>query len=138
MMLAFSGSVLQAQTRYQKPDDFIFDLGSSNNKLKGNLLLSGIYKDDLTQLTYEKYLIALKESEKSSNQGLAEVIRKADQHFFTTKEKSFLIAIYSKEFNLVLFDDAVSQKTDSVVHLPKGGTIPDLSEFAKKSKFFNN
>ena len=136
--MSISGNILQAQRPYQKPDDFIFDLGSSNNKLKGNLLLSGEFKDDLTNLTFEKYLIVLKQSEKSANQGLAEVIRKTDQHFFTTKEKSFLIAVYSKEFNLVLFDDAATQKTDSVIHLQKDGIVPVLSEFAKKSKFFSN
>jgi hypothetical protein len=135
-VFVFCSTISLAQTSGQQPDATLLQIGFSNHKLKGQLSLSENYRNDLTSLTYDAYLKALKENEKSSNQGLAETVRKVDQHYFATKKTSFLIAIYSKEFNMILFDDASGPRTDSVVVLRPGDKVPDLEAFAKKAKFF--
>jgi hypothetical protein len=134
-VLLFAGHYSQAQTYNKKLTEFVFDLSSSNIKLRGQLLQIGEFKGDLSNLTYEKYLTLLKASEKSSNHGITEIIRNADKHFFTTKKGSFLIAIYSKELGVVLFDDANTSKTDSVKTLLNDEKIPELKEFVRKSGF---
>ena len=87
----------QSQTKNKELQEFVIDLSSANTKLKGKLLLFGPYKNDLSSLTYDKYLQLLKENESVSDKGIAEAIRRADQHLFAASKNSFLIAIYSKE-----------------------------------------
>jgi hypothetical protein len=136
--LFFAGNLCQAQTYNKKLTEFVFDLTSSNIKLRGQLMQIGEFKGDLSNLTYEKYLTLLKASEKSSNRGITEIIRSADKYLFATKKNSFLIALYSKELSVVLYDDANTSKTDSVKPLFKDEKIPDLKEFVRKSGFTTN
>jgi len=125
----------QSQTKNKELQEFVIDLSSSNTKLKGKLLLFGPYKNDLSSLTYDKYLQLLKENESVSDKGIAEAIRRADQHLFAASKNSFLIAIYSKELKAVLYDDANSAFVDSVKSIENGEKFPNLNEFVSKSRF---
>ncbi len=62
-------------------------------------------------------------------------IRKAEKHIFATKKNTFLIAIYSKQLNVVLYDDANTAMVDSVKVLLKNEKIPDLVDFISKTGF---
>lgn len=128
-------SFAQSQTKNKELQEFVIDLSSSNTKLKGKLLLFGPYKNDLSSLTYDKYLQLLKENESVSDKGIAEEIRRADQHLFAASKNSFLIAIYSKELKAVLYDDANSAFVDSVKSIENGEKFPNLNEFVSKSGF---
>ena len=98
-------------------------------------MLFGEYKGDLSKLTYNNYLKLLKESQSSSNKGIIAIIQGADKHIFGVKNNSFLIAIYSKHLNVVLYDDANTAFTDSIMILNKNEKIPDLKEFIRKTGF---
>ena len=135
MCLFCSDSYSQHHEKNKKLEEFVIDLSSANVKLRGKLSLFGQYKDDLSSLTYDRYLELLKENEKTSNKGVVELIQKADQHIFATKRNSFLIAIYSKELKAVLYDDASSSFTDSIKTLAPNEKIPNLYEFISKTGF---
>jgi len=128
----------QSQTKSKELQEFVIDLSSSNTKLKGKLLLFGPYKNDLSSLTYDKYLQLLKENESVSDKGIAEAIRKADQHLFTAGKNTFSIAIYSKELNAIVYDDANSAFIDSVKPIENGEKLPSLNEFVSKLRFINS
>ncbi|MFA9370987.1 MAG: hypothetical protein ACERIH_04700 [Labilibaculum antarcticum] len=129
------GSGCQAQTKNKELEEFVMDLSSANNKLRGKLRLFGEYKGDLSTMTYNRYLELLKKNESKSNEGTTAIIENADKHIFVAKKNSFLIAIYSKELNAVLYDDANTTMTDSIVILQKNQKVPDLTEFISKTEF---
>lgn len=135
MCLFCSDSYSQSHEKNKKLEEFVIDLSSANVNLRGKLSLFGQYKDDLSSLTYDRYLELLKENEKTSNKGVIELIQKADQHVFATKKNSFLIAIYSKDLQVVLYDDASSSFTDSIKTLAPNEKIPNLKEFISKTGF---
>lgn len=131
------GSCTNSQTKNKKLEEFVMDLPSANVKLRGQLKLFGKYKGDLSTLTYEHYLVLLKENESASNTGLSQIIKDADKHVFVAKDNSFLIAIYSDELKAILYDDANTPFTDSILVIQKNTKIPDLNDFIKKSGFNN-
>lgn len=131
----FFSLCVQSQSKNKELQEFVSDLSSANIKLRGKLLLFGEYKGDLSKLTYDRYLELLKKNENKSNNGVAEFIQKADKHIFATKKNSFLIAIYSKHLNVVLYDDANTAFTDSIDTLSINEKIPDLNEFISKTGF---
>ena len=96
-------SFAQSQLKNKELQEFAVDISSANTKLKGKLLLFGQFKNDLSSLTFDRYLQLLKENESVSDKGIAEAIRKADQHLFTASKNTFSIAIYSKERPMLLF-----------------------------------
>jgi hypothetical protein len=121
------GLYCQAQTASKQLEEFAMDLPFANSKLRGELMLFGDYKGDLTSLTYKNYLILLKRNEASSERGVAEIIKAAENHIFATKRNSFLIAIYSKKLNAVMYDDANTAFTDSIKVLQYNEKIPDVT-----------
>lgn len=131
----FIGSFCQGQTASKSLQEFVQDLPSVNIKLRGELMLFGEYKNDLSSLTYNNYIILLMKNERKSAKGVAEIIQSADKHLFATKKNSFLIAIYSKKLNVVLYDDANTAFTDSIKILKANEIIPDLKNFIIKSGF---
>lgn len=124
-----------SQSKNKELNEFVADLSSANESLRGKLLIIGEYKDDLSKLTYNQYLELLKKNESYSNKGVAEYIRKADKHIFATKKNTFLIAIYSKQLNVVLYDDANTALVDSVKVLLKNEKVPDLIDFINRTGF---
>lgn len=124
-----------SQSINKELNEFVADLSSANVNLRGKLLYKGEYKDDLSKLTYNHYLELLKKNESYSNKGVTEYIRKADKHIFATKKNTFLIAIYSKQLNVVLYDDANTAIVDSVKVLLKNEKVPDLVDFISKTGF---
>jgi hypothetical protein len=134
----FAVSLSQAQPKNKKLQEFVVDLSSVNIKLRGQLNLFGEFKGDLSNLGYERYLQLLKESENTSSKGVYEIIQKSDKHLFVTNKSSFLIAIYSKELNAVLYDDANTAFTDSIKVLNGVEPIPDLQEFISKTSYREN
>jgi len=129
----FFGVACSAQTKNKKLEEFVMDFSSTNNKLRGKLNLVGEYKGDLSALTYERYLELLKKNETKSNEGITAIITHAEKHLFVAKKSSFLIAIYSKELNAVVFDDSNTSFTDSIVSLSKNQPVPNLKEFIRKT-----
>lgn len=125
----------QSQTKNKELNGFLIDLASSNVKLRGKLMLFGVYKGNLSTLTYNNYLKLLKANATKSNSEVAELIQKADKHVFAVKNNSFLIAIYSKHLNAVLFDDANTAFTDSVLILNENENIPNLVQFIGNTGF---
>ena len=98
-------------------------------------MVFGTYKGDLSGLTYDHYLKLLKENESVSDKGLSELIQKSDKHLFLAQKNSFLIALYSKDFGVVLYDMADSAFTDSIKQIGPREKIPDLHEFISRTKF---
>ena len=133
-VLFFSLSV-QSQPKNKELNEFVTDLSSVNIKLRGKLMLIGEFKGDLSKLTYTRYLELLKENETTSSKGVVEIIQSAEKHAFAVKPNSFIIAIYSKRLNAVLFDDANTAFTDSVKVLTKDEKVPDLIELIRKKGF---
>lgn len=131
-------SFAQSQLKNKELQEFVIDLSSANTKLKGKLLLFGQYKNDLSTLTFDRYLQLLKENESVSDKGIAEAIRNADQHLFTSSKNTFSIAIYSKELNAIVYDDANSAFIDSVKPIENEEKLPSLNEFVSKSRFINS
>jgi len=129
------GTFCQAQTATKQLQEFALDLTSANIKLRGELKLFGQYQGDLSSLKYNNYLELLKKNESSSGKGVVELIQGAEKHIFATKKNSFLIAIYSKRLNAVLYDDSSTAFTDSVKVLKYNEKVPDLAEFIRKSGF---
>lgn len=125
----------QAKNKNKRLNEFVMDLSSANNNLKGKLSLYGEYKGDLSTLTYSQYLLLLKENESFSDRGLAKQISRTNNQVFAAKKHSFLIALYSKKFNVVLYDDANTDTLDSLMFLPRGAKIPDLIEFVGKTDY---
>ena len=134
-VLIFSSCVVHSQTKNKQLQEFSTALSSANIKLRGKLLLFGEFKGDLSKLTYARYLKLLKENENTSNKGVVELIQGSEKHVFAVKNKSFLIAIYSKYLNAVLYDDANTSFTDSIHVLSTNEKIPDLNEFIKNKGF---
>jgi hypothetical protein len=131
----FLGSFSQDQPKYKKLQEFAFDLSSVNKKIRGQLKLSDDFNGDLTKLTFVKYLECLQEMENTSSEGVTEIIQKADKHIFATSKVSFIIGIYSKELNVVLYDDANTDIIDSVKVLFENEIAPDLHEFISKTGY---
>ena len=126
---------VQSQLKNKKLQEFSTALSSANIKLRGKLLLIGEYKGDLSKLTYDNYLKLLKENENTSNKGVVELIQGSEKHVFAAKNNSFLIAIYSKRLNAVLYDDSNTSFTDSIHVLSANEKVPDLSEFIHRTGF---
>lgn len=131
------GSCVNAQSdvKNKKLQEFVTDLSSANVKLRGKLLLFGQYKNDLSSLTYSRYIELLKENESSSNEGIADFIQKADRHVFATKRNSFCIAIFSKELKAVIYDDANTSFLDFVKTITQNEEPTNLSDLIKGSEF---
>jgi hypothetical protein len=133
--ILFISSCVQSQPKNKELQEFVLDLSSANVKLRGTLMLFGEFKDDLSKLTYNRYIELLKENKTKSNEGVVELIQSADKHLFAVKKNSFLIAIYSKHLNAVLFDDASTAFTDSIIVLNQTKKVPELNELILKSGF---
>jgi hypothetical protein len=130
-----SCSYAQPKTENKELEEFVTDLSSANVKLRGKLLLFGTYKGDLSGLTYDHYLKLLKENESESDKGLSELIKKSDKHLFVAQKNSFLIALYSKDFGVVLYDMANSAFTDSIKQIGPNDKISNLVDFIGSSGF---
>lgn len=131
----FIASCVQSQTKNKELQEFVIDLSSANVKLRGTSMLFGEFKDDLSKLTYNRYIELLKENKTKSNERVVELIQYADKHLFAVKNNSFLIAIYSKHLNAVLYDDANTAFTDSIIVLNKNQIVPNLIELISKTGF---
>lgn len=116
-------------------EKFRTDLTSANRIARGSMKLDMSYNGDLTKLTYKSYLLFLEKNETPSTKGVTQIIKDANQYLFRTSKNSFLIALYSKNLNAVLFDDANTAFVDSVLVLRKGQAVPDLKDFIKNTDF---
>lgn len=136
LFITFIAVLLLSSCRVQKINqgvhEFSQDLSDANIKLRGKLMLIGNYKDDLSTLTYENYLILLKKNERPSTVGVVETIQNSDSHLFVPKENTFLIVIYSRKLKAVIFDDASTALCDSIKSIDENEPVPDLTRFIKK------
>ena len=92
-------------------------------------MLFGKYKGNLIPLIYESYFEILKKSEMKSNNGISEIINKADKKHFQSKSNTFIIVIYSKKMNAIICDNANTAFIDSVKILSPEENNPDLKSF---------
>jgi hypothetical protein len=123
-----------AQKVNQNLQEFSQSFSSANSQLYGHLMLFGEYKGDLSTLTYDKYVVLLKQNEKFSTKNVAEIIRHSDQHFFEARRNTFLIIIYSTKLNAVIYDNASTSFCDSIKVLKENEPVPDLRGFIRKSR----
>ena len=135
LSVLFFSSCVVSQPKNKKLTEFVTDLSSVNGKLRGKLMLFGEYKGNLSTLTYSRYIELLRENETNSSKGVVELIQDAEKHIFAVKNNSFIIGIYSKQLNAVLYDDAYTPFTDSVKVLTKDEKVPGLIKFIKKTGF---
>jgi len=135
------GTSCQTQSQTKKKNkqitEFVSDLSTANYKLRGRLNMIGEYKGDLSSLTFKRYIELLGENETYSNKGVNKILESSDKHLFIAKKNSFLIAIYSKKLNVVLYDDATTSgpAVDSLVVLSKYKEVPVLTEFISGADF---
>jgi hypothetical protein len=123
IFLIFSSCV--AQKIDENLQTFSRKFATANHQLWGHLLLFE-YKDDLSTLTYDKYLSLLQQNEKYSTKNVSEIVRKSDQHYFEAKKNTFLIVIYSKKLNAVIYDNASTSIFDSIKPLTENEPVPAL------------
>lgn len=123
-----------AQKINKQLQGFSENFSTANSHLLGHLMLFGDYKGDLSNLTYDKYLSSLKQNEEFSTKNVTETVQQSDQHYFKAKKNTFLIVIYSKKLNAVIFDNAGTAFCDSIKVLKNNEPVPDLSIFIVKSK----
>jgi len=131
-------SSCRAQKINHNLQEFIEDFSTANVHLLGHLMLYGDnigdYKGDISTLTYDKYLVLLKDSETISTKNITKTVKNADRHFFLAKKNTFLIVIYSKQLNAVIYDNAATAFCDSVKVFQKNEPIPDLAGFITRSQ----
>jgi hypothetical protein len=132
LIIVFSSST--AQSVNKRLNEFAIDLAASNIKLRGSLLLIGEYTDNLSALTFERYCVLLKQHETPSTKGVSKVIREANNHFFHSDTSTFKIVLYIKKFDAIIFDDANTFGIDSIKILMRNEKVPELIEFAGKSR----
>lgn len=128
----FYVSICFAQKIDKDLQEFAQDLSSINVKIRGDLMLFGKYKGNLTEMTYGAYIQMLKKSEMKSNKGISEIINKADKKYFQSKSNTFIIVIYSKKMNAIICDNANTAFIDFVKVLGPDENIPDLKSFVEK------
>ena len=128
----FSITICYAQKPGKELQDFAQDLSSANIKIRGDLMLFGKYKDNLSTLNYEAYLDLLEKAEKKSNKGISKIISTADGKYFNSAVKTFSIVIYSKKLNAIIYDDANTSFIDSIRVLNINDSIPELKSFIHK------
>jgi hypothetical protein len=131
LCILFSITICFAQKPCKELQDFAQDLSSANIKLRGDLMLFGTYKNNLSSLNYVVYLDLLEKSEKRSNNGISKIIRKADNHYFSSETETFKVVVYIKKFNAVIYDDANTAFIDSVKVFKVNDKIPELKSFIK-------
>jgi hypothetical protein len=121
-----------AQKINKQLQEFSENFSTANVHLRGHLMLFGDYKGDLSTLTYDKYITLLKQNEEFSTKGVEKIVQQSDHHYFIVKKNTFLIVIYSKKLNAIIFDNASTAFCDSVHVLKKHEPIPDLARFIKE------
>lgn len=134
LMLGIFLSILicSAQKVSKDLQEFAMDFSSTNVKIRGELMLFGKYKNNLSSLTYELYIEMLKKSELKSNKGIAKTVSKVEDKYFQSEPKTFVIVIYSKKWNAIICDDANTAFVDSIKLLSPNEKVPDLKRFVKK------
>ncbi len=131
VIVLISVSMCSAQNISKDLYEFALDFSSINVKVRGELILFGKYKNDLSLLTYDSYIEKLKKSEMKSNKGISETINEAEKKYFQSKSKTFIVVIYSKRLNAIICDDANTAFVDSIKILNPNERIPDLRSFIK-------
>ena len=127
-------SSCQAQKINSHLQKFSQQFATANMHLLGHLMLFGDYKGNLSTLTYEKYLILLKENELYSTKDVAKTVQQSDQHLFIAKDSTFYVVIYSKRMNAVVCDDANTSFCDSIKILQQNEVVPELKTFIREKK----
>jgi len=117
--------------------EFIFDLGSENNRLAGDLYLD-YFNEDLTGLTYDYYLTFITKNEAPSAEGFACFVKTADYHFFKTSRDDFIIALFYKKERTIICDNSYSPFIDSSYTYREDEIVPELSDFVSKVNFKRN
>lgn len=124
----------QTKTKNTELEEFVSDFSSANVKLRGKLLQMGAYKGDLSRLTFDQYLILLKENESVSNKGLSEMVKKSDKFLFVARKNTFVVALYLKSLDAVVSDDANSSFLDLIQQIGPDGKIPSLKDCIAKAE----
>jgi 23S rRNA G2445 N2-methylase RlmL len=127
-------SSCQAQKINSHLQKFSQQFATANMHLLGHLMLFGDYKGNLSTLTYEKYLILLKENELYSTKDVAKIVQQTDQHLFIAKDSTFYVVIYSKKMNAVVFDEPTTSFCDSIKILQQNEVVPELKTFIREKK----
>lgn len=111
-------------------DQFKSDLTSINYNLWGKLQrYSPEYKDGLSTLTYDRYLVHIKEVRGERPHRLLSEISKADSHQLRSTANDFEVCFKSKNLTFVICDRASTVEVDLIVRsLP----LPSIEEVISK------
>lgn len=115
-------------------DDFRNDLGTENNRIAADLYLDE-FNGNLENLTYDFYLTYINSHESLSAKGLTDNIKKADGHYFRTKNKAFLLVLYYSKEKCILGDISSTTLQDTIYWYKTSEKIPTVKEFATNIKF---
>jgi len=115
-------------------DDFRNDLATENSRIAADLYLDE-FNNNLEYLTYDFYLTYLNHHESLSAKGLTNKIKKADGHFFKTKNKAFLLVLYYNNEKCIVGDISSSTFLDTVYWYKTNEIFPGVKDFASKIKF---
>lgn len=125
-------SSCHAQKINKRLQEFSQNLATADIELRGKLILIGEYKGDLSTLTYDNYLVQLRNNEKISTKGVADIVQQSNQQYFEAKKNTFFLVIYSKRLNVIIFDDANTFGCDSIKVLKNNEAVPKLSNLIRK------
>ena len=111
-------------------EDTMLDLGSENSRINGDLILYE-YNGDLSGLTYDNYLSYLEKEQSESAECLTEVIKSADDRYFTAEKNRFIIALLFQKQRMVVLDISSTALYDSVAKYSQTQELPSPEEFTK-------
>jgi len=129
-----SGCTYSTKHDNQLDQNYLSDLASENNRIAGDLYLD-VFNEDLSNLTYDYYLTFITKNEAPSAKGFSTLVKNADYHYFKTQKESFIIVLFYKNENTIIYDNSNTSFLDSVKTYGANDTIPELSQFAAKFLF---
>ncbi len=115
-------------------DDFRNDLATENSRIAANLYLDE-FNENLENLTYDFYLTYINSHESLSAKGLTDKIKKADGHYFKTKNNAFLLVLYYNKEKCMLGDISSTTVQDTIYWYKADEKNPSVKEFASRIKF---
>jgi len=114
-------------------ESFIFNFGSDNYRIRGEMYTAD-YNKDLSTLTYEVYLAYLRDHQGPMVDGLYQKIQLAKDYYFTADKKSFYVVLWYPSDKIVVVDDAYTPKVDDVIFLDSKADLKPLDSYLHKTE----
>ncbi len=108
--------------------DFLNDLGIENYRIRGGLYLDE-FNMDLTTLTYDYYINYVSSNLKPSAEGLVDIIKSAEDYYFTSNDSTFAIVLWYPNDKKVVVDDAYTSTVEAVVKIMRQSELRELKTY---------